>query len=84
MALEKAGGYYFSTGGSEMICRGDIKVKQGEIDRFGRDLEVISRDGSKEQVDVVVFATGYTGFPTRSVKPLKTICRDFQPCLGTR
>ncbi|KAG7530601.1 hypothetical protein FFLO_04903 [Filobasidium floriforme] len=64
MALEKAGGYYFSTGGSEMICKGDIKVRQGEIASFGKGTnEITFKDGSKEAFDVVVFATGYTGFP---------------------
>jgi hypothetical protein len=63
VALEKAGGYYFSTGGSEMIANGDIKVKQGEIASFGTDTEVTFKDGSKENFDVIVFATGYTGFP---------------------
>lgn len=63
VALEKAGGYYFSTGGSEMIARGDIKVKQGEIASFSNDTEITFKDGSKENFDVVVFATGYTGFP---------------------
>lgn len=63
MALEKAGGYYFSTGGSELIANGDIKVKQGEIASFGTDTEVTFKDGSKEHFDVIVFATGYTGFP---------------------
>lgn len=63
MALEKAGGYYFSTGGSEMIGKGDIKVKQGEIASFNSGKEITFKDGSKEKYDVVVFATGYTGFP---------------------
>jgi hypothetical protein len=64
VALEKAGGYYFSTGGSEMICKGDIKVRQGEIASFGKGTnEITFKDGSKEAFDVVVFATGYTGFP---------------------
>ncbi|GFZ51133.1 hypothetical protein JCM24511_08891 [Saitozyma sp. JCM 24511] len=63
MALEKAGGYYFSTGGSEMIISGDIKVKQGEIASFDPNSVVTFKDGSTEQFDVVVFATGYTGFP---------------------
>lgn len=63
MALEKAGGYYFSTGGSEMIISGDIKVKQGEIASFDPNSVVTFKDGSKEKFDVVVFATGYTGFP---------------------
>jgi hypothetical protein len=63
VALEKAGGYYFSTGGSEMIANGDIKVKQGEIAAFDSASVVTFKDGSKESFDVVVFATGYTGFP---------------------
>jgi hypothetical protein len=63
VALEKAGGYYFSTGGSEMIISGDIKVKQGEIASFDPNSVVTFKDGSTEQFDVVVFATGYTGFP---------------------
>lgn len=62
MALEKAGGYYFSTGGSEMIVKGDIKVKQGEIAAFHPGKQVEFKDGDKEHFDVVVFATGYTGF----------------------
>jgi hypothetical protein len=63
VALEKAGGYYFSTGGSEMIISGDIKVKQGEIASFDPNTVVTFKDGSTEKFDVVVFATGYTGFP---------------------
>ncbi|WVR05558.1 hypothetical protein IAU60_002577 [Kwoniella sp. DSM 27419] len=63
MALEKAGGYYFSTGGSEMINNGQIKVKQGEIASFDADSSITFKDGSKESYDIVVFATGYTGFP---------------------
>ncbi len=63
MALEKAGGYYYSTGGSEAIIRGEIKVRQGEIAAFEQGSQVVFKDGSKEHFDVVVFATGYTGFP---------------------
>ena len=46
-----------------MIANGDIKVKQGEIDSFDAGSEITFKDGSKEKYDVVVFATGYTGFP---------------------
>ncbi|ORY30774.1 hypothetical protein BCR39DRAFT_558455 [Naematelia encephala] len=63
MALEKAGGYYFSTGGSEMINNGQIKVKQGEIASFDKDSVITFKDGSTDKFDIVVFATGYTGFP---------------------
>ena len=63
VALEKAGGYYYSTGGSEAIVRGEIGVKQGEIASFESGQTVVFKDGSREHFDVVVFATGYTGFP---------------------
>lgn len=60
-ALQKAGGYYFDTGASQKIIDGDIKVKQGEIDHFTSS-GVVFKDGSSANFDVVVFATGYTGF----------------------
>ena len=63
VALEKAGGYYFSTGGSEMIARGEIKMRQGEIASFEPKHTVAFKDGCSDNFDIVVFATGYTGFP---------------------
>ncbi|BEI85735.1 hypothetical protein CcaverHIS002_0600220 [Cutaneotrichosporon cavernicola] len=57
LAYERAGGYYFTAGegsGSDMIAKGQIKVKGGEITSF-------NADGS--HFDLVIFATGYTGFP---------------------
>jgi cation diffusion facilitator CzcD-associated flavoprotein CzcO len=61
LALEKAGGYYFDTGASGHIANGNIKVKQGEIDHFTVD-SVVFKDGSVQKPDIVVFATGFTGF----------------------
>ncbi|CAN6613340.1 hypothetical protein TRVA0_005S02454 [Trichomonascus vanleenenianus] len=61
LALDKAGGYYHDTGCSSKIISGDIKVKNGEIDHFEAD-KVVFKDGSTMEPDVVVFATGYTGF----------------------
>lgn len=46
-----------------MIIQGDIKVRQGEIAAFEPGQTVRFKDGSSEKFDVVVFATGYTGFP---------------------
>ena len=67
LAYEKAGGYYFtaegSGSGSAMIADGRIKVKSGEIASFDADNYVTFTDGSREQYDLVVFSTGYTGFP---------------------
>jgi hypothetical protein len=65
LAYEKAGGYYFTApeGGSQMIADGKIGVKPGEIASFDADNYVTFKDGSREQYDLVVFSTGYTGFP---------------------
>ena len=46
-----------------MISQGLIKVKQGEIASFDEASQISFKDGSKEKYDIVVFATGYTGFP---------------------
>ncbi|KAK9234083.1 hypothetical protein V1525DRAFT_414198 [Lipomyces kononenkoae] len=62
LALQRAGGYYFDTGASRNIASGNIKVKQGEIDYFS-ETSVVFKDGSTTSPDIVVFATGYTGFP---------------------
>lgn len=83
VALEKAGGYYYSTGGSEAIVRGEIKVKQGEIVAFEPGHQVAFKDGSKEKFDVVVFATGYTGFPDTVKATLgEKYAKTFAPVWG--
>ncbi|KAK7207658.1 hypothetical protein BZA70DRAFT_271873 [Myxozyma melibiosi] len=62
LALRKAGGYYYDTGCCSKIIDGSIKVKNGEIDHF-TETSVVFKDGSTLSPDIVVFATGYTGFP---------------------
>lgn len=64
MAQEKGGGFYFTSpgGGSDLIIRGAISVKSGELSAFLPDKHVRFSDGSEEQFDLVLFATGYTGF----------------------
>ncbi|KAK9452539.1 hypothetical protein V1511DRAFT_490638 [Dipodascopsis uninucleata] len=58
---EKSGGYYYDTGCSPQIINGNIKIKGGEIDYFTED-SVVFKDGTSMKPDIVVFATGYTGF----------------------
>lgn len=83
MALDKAGGYYYSTGGSEMIANGDIKVQQGEIASFEPGKVVKFKDGTEGQFDVVIFATGYTGFPDMVRDTLGAKCAaTFNPVWG--
>ncbi|KAI5476099.1 monooxygenase [Pseudohyphozyma bogoriensis] len=62
LALEKAGGYYFDTGACAKVIDGSIKVQKGEIRQFGGGRKVEFNDGSVQEFDTVIFATGYTGF----------------------
>ncbi|KAM5352890.1 hypothetical protein ACJ41O_005612 [Fusarium nematophilum] len=52
------GGFYWDTGCCKLIADKKIKLLHSEIDRFTRD-GVIYKDGTYQQADVVVFATGY-------------------------
>ncbi|KAK9366199.1 hypothetical protein V1509DRAFT_630440 [Lipomyces kononenkoae] len=62
LSMEKNGGYYFDSGACEHIANGDIKVNGAEIDHFTED-SVVFKDGSVlEDPELVVLATGVTGF----------------------
>lgn len=65
LAYEKAGGYYFTVpgGGSDMIAQGKIKVQGGEIASFDANNAVTFTDGTSRQFDLVIFATGFSGYP---------------------
>lgn len=70
LATEKAGGYYFDTGASQMIVRGEIKVRPGEIASFGPGRKVTFADGSTGEYDEVIFATGYAGYKDTMARAL--------------
>jgi cation diffusion facilitator CzcD-associated flavoprotein CzcO len=57
--LTRGGGYYFNVGCSDLIARGDIKLKQfADIDRFvGEGARM--KNGETVAADLVVLATGY-------------------------
>ncbi|KAK7207672.1 hypothetical protein BZA70DRAFT_271905 [Myxozyma melibiosi] len=61
LSMIKNGGYYFDSGCCEHIINGDIKVKGQEIDYFTED-KVYFKDGSSMAPEVVILATGVTGF----------------------
>jgi putative flavoprotein involved in K+ transport len=57
--LTRAGGYYADVGCAELICNGQVKVRQGvSVDHF-RPTGLTLTDGSDLDADVVVLATGY-------------------------
>jgi len=57
--LTRGGGYYFNVGCSDLIIKGDVRLKQfADLDRFtaeGADM----KDGETIAADLVVLATGY-------------------------
>jgi hypothetical protein len=60
--MERAGGYYFDTGTCAMISDGRIKIQPGEIASFDPASKITFSDGSSGAYDLVIFATGYTGY----------------------
>lgn len=57
-ALQTGSGYYIDVGCSELVARGDVKVRSGEIARI-EEYAVVLSDGSRLPADVIVYATGY-------------------------
>jgi cation diffusion facilitator CzcD-associated flavoprotein CzcO len=58
MFLFDQGGFYWDTGCCELIAKKKIKLVHTEIERFTKD-GVVYKDGTTQQADIVVFATGY-------------------------
>jgi putative flavoprotein involved in K+ transport len=56
--LRRGSGYYIDVGASELVANGDIKLKQGQVERFTETGLLV--DGEEVPADVVVFATGYS------------------------
>ena len=61
-ALRRAAGYYVEVGASNLIIRGEIKVKPGVEVREVRPNSVVLTDGSELPAEVIVLATGYGSF----------------------
>ncbi len=57
-AFRTGSGYYLDVGASELIVRGEVKVRGGEIARV-REQSVVLGDGSEIGCDLIVYATGY-------------------------
>ena len=58
-ALRTGSGYYIDVGCSELIARGDVKVRSRvEIDEI-QEKSVMLTDGSELPADIIVYATGY-------------------------
>jgi putative flavoprotein involved in K+ transport len=58
-ALRTGSGYYIDVGASELIAKGEIKVRSGVEVAEVRPKSVVLSDGSELAADVIVYATGY-------------------------
>ena len=58
-ALRKGGGYYIDKGCSQLIIDGTVRLQRGEVAEF-TETGVIYSDGTAEDADIVVFATGWS------------------------
>lgn len=56
--LRRGSGYYINVGASELVIRGDIAIRRGDISEFTQG-GIKMRNGEEIAADVVVFATGY-------------------------
>lgn len=55
----RASGYYIDVGGSDLIIRGEIKVRSGVgIERLSKN-SVVLTDGSELPADAIIYATGF-------------------------
>jgi putative flavoprotein involved in K+ transport len=58
-AWRTGSGYYIDVGGSDLIARGEIRLKTGVEVKEIRERSVVFSDGSEMAVDLIVYATGY-------------------------
>ena len=58
-ALRRAAGYYIEVGASDLIIKGEIKVRSGVEVAEVRPRSVVLTDGSELPADVIIAATGY-------------------------
>jgi len=58
-ALRRAAGYYIEVGASDLIIKGEIKVRSGVEIKDVRERSVVLSDGSELPADLIVAATGY-------------------------
>lgn len=58
-ALRTGSGYYIDVGCSELIAKGDVKVRSGVEFKQINSSSVTLTDGSEIPADVIVYATGY-------------------------
>ncbi|QIZ37980.1 NAD(P)/FAD-dependent oxidoreductase [Saccharopolyspora sp. ASAGF58] len=70
-ALNGTSGYYIDKGCSQLIIDGEVRLQRGEITEF-TETGVVYSDGTAEETDLVVFATGWEN----ARETARAICGD--------
>ena len=78
----RAAGYYIDVGASELIMKGEIALKTGEVAAIEPD-GVRMADGSKLPADLIVYGTGYRPMGEWTEKLISAdVARKVGPCWG--
>lgn len=81
--LRRGSGYYIDVGASELIARGDIKLRSDSAIAEITPRGMLLADGSELPADLIVYATGYgsmTGWAERLIS--KEVADAVGPCWG--
>jgi len=82
-ALRRAAGYYIEVGASDLIIRGEIKIRSGLEVAEVRQRSVALSDGSELPADLIVLATGYHSLNVTAAKLISPeVGAKLGPCWG--
>jgi putative flavoprotein involved in K+ transport len=82
-ALRRAAGYYIEVGASDLIIKGEIKVRSGVEVAEIRERSVVLSDGSELPADLIIFATGYHSLNTTAARLISPeVGAKLGPCWG--
>jgi putative flavoprotein involved in K+ transport len=82
-ALRRAAGYYIEVGASDLIIRGEIKIRSGLEVAEVRQRSVVMSDGSELPADLIVLATGYHSLNVTAAKLISPdVGAKLGPCWG--
>src|SRR5260370_3913760 len=82
-ALRRAAGYYIEVGASDLIIKGEVKVRSGVEVAEVRERSVVLSDGSELPADLIIFATGYHSLNVTAAKLISPeVGEKLGPCWG--
>jgi putative flavoprotein involved in K+ transport len=82
-ALRRAAGYYIEVGASDLIIKGEVKVRSGVEVAELRERSVVLSDGSELSADLIIFATGYHSLNVTAARLISPeVGEKLGPCWG--